>query len=376
MIISFFHPSIGGAERQAHQLAIRLLEKGVAVYVLTRRTPGSITYENSHGIPVRRVGTIGQGTLASMSYTVSALAWLFQHHEDLDLLHCHQPFSPMTIGLIAKALWGKPIVVKLTTSGSHGNLSEIRRMPLTSIRKRMMRRVDRFVAVSQEMMTELSSWGFPKEQIDPIPNGVDTERFAPSTLGDKRRVRNALGLEENAQVTIYVGRLTAKKNVDLLLRAWQSVHQAYASARLLLVGDGSERATLQALAEELELGRSVVFCGVQPDVLSYLHAADVFALPSAAEGLSNALLEAMATGLPCIASDIGGNVDLITDGENGLLFEPGNARQLTDALLRLYANGTERQEYGQRAREQTKATYSMDSVTEKYVDLYRRLVAD
>ena len=84
----------------------------------------------------------------------------------------------------------------------------------------------------------------------------------------------------------------------------------------------------------------------------------------------------MSAGLPCIGSNIGGNVDLIANGENGLLFESGNTGQLTDALLRLYSNVTERQEFGQWARKTVEATYSMDRVAEKYVDLYRRIVAD
>jgi glycosyltransferase involved in cell wall biosynthesis len=150
----------------------------------------------------------------------------------------------------------------------------------------------------------------------------------------------------------------------------------HTSARLLLVGDGPERTALQVLAGELDLGQSVTFCGVQPDVLPYLHAADLFVLPSVSEGLSNALLEAMASGLPCIVSDIGGNVDLIADGENGLLFESGNINQLTDMLLRLLRNDIGRREFGRRARETIEADYSMDRVAKKYVELYRHLLGN
>jgi len=376
MIISNFYPLIGGAERQAQQLASRLLETGIAVDVLTRRLPGLTPYEEVDGVPIHRVTTIWHGALASLSYSASALRWLFHHRSDLDVLHCHQPFSPMTVGLIAKALWDKPVLVKLTGGGSHGNLREIQRLPLTQLRKRMMKRVDCFVAVSEEVVTGLHTWGIPAGRIAQIPNGVDTGRFAPPTLEDKQRARDALGLEDANHVTVFVGRLSAVKGVDTLLRAWKNVHQVYPNARLLLLGDGPESTALQVLADELDLGQTLTFCGAQPDVLPYFQAADLFALPSVSEGLSNALLEAMSAGLPCIVSNIGGNVDLIVDGENGLLFEAGNTEQLTDALLRLYTNGTERQEFGQKARKTIEATYSMEKVAKKYVELYRRLIAD
>lgn len=373
MIISSFYPHIGGAERQAQQLAVRLLQSGITVHILTRRLPGLIPYEETDGIPVHRVATIGRGALASLSYTASTLVWLFQHRSDLDVIHCHQPFSPMTIGLVAKALWGRPIIVKLTASGSHGNLHEIQRMPLTRVRKRMMQHVDHFVAISEEVVTELHAWGIPEERIVQIPNGVDTDRFTPPALTDKQRTQEALGLADAAQVVVCVGRLTAKKRVDILLQAWESVHRVHTSARLLLLGDGPEQTALQALADELDLGLSVTFYGAQPDILPYLHAADVFVLPSVSEGLSNALLEAMAAGLPCIVSNIGGNVDLITDGENGLFFGSGNVKQLTEMLLRILRNDMERCEFGRRARETVKVSHSMDRVVEKYVELYHRL---
>ena len=376
MIISNFHPYIGGAERQAQQLASRMLQNGATVHVVTRRLPGLAPYEEVDGIPVHRVVTFGRTALASLSYTASALKWLFQHRYETDVLHCHQPLSPMTIGLLAKALWDKPILVKLTGGGSHGNLREIQRLPLTQLRKRMMQRVDSFVAVSGEVVTGLRTWGIPADRIAQIPNGADTDRFVPSTPVDKQHARVALGLEADNLVTIFVGRLSAVKGVDTLLRAWKNVHQVYPNARLLLLGDGPERTALQALADELELGQTLAFCGAQPDVLPYFQAADLFALPSVSEGLSNALLEAMAAGLPCVASNIGGNVDLISHGENGLLFQPGSVEHLTDVLLRLSANDIERQELGGRARETVEADYSLDRVMEKYAELYHRLTVN
>lgn len=375
MIISNFYPLVGGAERQAQQLASRLQKKGITVHVLTRRVPGCTPCAIVDGIPVHRVTSLGRGALASLSYTVSALRWLFRHRSDLDILHCHQPFSPMTIGLIGKLLWDKPVIVKLTGGGSRGNLREIRRLPLTQLRKRMMQSVDCFVAVSEEMATGLRAWGIPAARIVQIPNGVDTRRFALPTPQEKQRVREVLRLEDASQVAVFVGRLSAVKRVDILLAAWKNVHQAYPKARLLLLGDGPERGALQALVDELDLEQIVVFCGAC-DVAPYLQAADLFVLPSDSEGLSNALLEAMASGLSCIVSNIGGNVDLIHEGENGLLFQAGSVGHLADALLRLMPDSLERREFGRRARQTVEANYSLDRVVDQYVELYHHLVAD
>jgi glycosyltransferase involved in cell wall biosynthesis len=376
MIISYFHPYVGGAERQAQQLASHLVRKGIGLHVLTRRLPGLPPYEDIDDIPVHRVTTIGRGALASLTFTISALTWLLLHRSDFDVLHCHQPLSPMTIGLIAKALWDKPVIVKLTGGGSLGNLREIQRLPFTHLRKRMMRHVDRFVAISEEVVRGLHSWGIPAERIAHVPNGVDTGYFVPPTLEEKQRAREALELGNAEQITVFVGRLSAVKRVDVLLRAWKNVHQVHPNARLLLVGNGPDRRALQVLSEELNLRQSATFCGSQRNVLPYFQAADLFALPSDSEGLPNALLEAMAAGLPCIASNIGGNVDLVSDGENGLLFQPGNVEHLADVLLQLSSNDFERRAFGRRAREKVEAYFSLDRVAEKYVDLYRRLVAD
>jgi glycosyltransferase involved in cell wall biosynthesis len=373
MIISCFHPRVGGAERQVQQLASSLLQNGVAVHVLTRRPPGLARYEEIDTVPVHRVTTIGRDMLASLSYTASSLMWLSQHRLDLDVLHCHQPFSPMTIGLIARALWGKPVIVKLTTSGSHGNLREIQRMPFTRLRKRMMQHVDRFVAISEETVTELRAWGIPAERIVQIPNGVDTERFAPPAPEDKQRARKALGLADGAPVVAYVGRFTAKKRVDVLLQAWQSVHRTHACARLLLVGDGPERPALQALTDRLHLGESSKFCGTQPDVLSYLHAADIFVLPSVSEGLSNALLEAMACGLPPVACDIGGNRDVIQQGESGVLVQPDSAEALAAAISTLLERPDRLCQLANRARNTVLEHFSLHTVTGRYLALYSNL---
>jgi glycosyltransferase involved in cell wall biosynthesis len=142
---------------------------------------------------------------------------------------------------------------------------------------------------------------------------------------------------------------------------------------LSLVGDGPLRRELEALTGDLGLAGQVTFCGQVEDVSSRLAKADVFVLPSVAEGMSNALLEAMAHSLPCIASHIASNLELIRHGDNGWLVPPENAADLAQALASLVDDEALRSRLGQRARQVVDAEYSLDSVAQRYLALYRRL---
>ena len=215
--------------------------------------------------------------------------------------------------------------------------------------------------------------GFSPRQIVQIPNGISVADFVPPDAA-RERYRKILGFHQEQKVVMFVGRLLPKKGVDLLLRAWAKVCQEHPTAHLVILGDGPFRAELSALADTLGVSKHVSFQGHVDNVSHYLWAADVFVLPSKAEGLSNALMEAMAAGLPCVASKVGGNIDLITDGENGLLFDSGNEAQLVAALSNLLRNEAEARKLGRKARKTVETEFSLSSVVAQYINLYKRLL--
>jgi glycosyltransferase involved in cell wall biosynthesis len=165
-----------------------------------------------------------------------------------------------------------------------------------------------------------------------------------------------------------------EKGLHRLLEAWVHVHRAHPTATVVLVGDGPLRGELEALGRRLEISESVRFVGHQQDVQRFYAMADVFVLSSVSEGVSNSLLEAMAAGVPVVASDVGGNKDIIEHKHSGFLVDWDDAAAASDVLSTLVADAALREAMGRAARERV-ASFAMTSVAERYHRLYREIVA-
>jgi glycosyltransferase involved in cell wall biosynthesis len=246
----------------------------------------------------------------------------------------------------------------------------LRRAPLGGVRLRLFKHaVDQFVAVSDETLRELLAAGIPAGRITFVPYGVDTKRFHPAAPWQRAWLRQRLDLE-GMRVVIVVARLVPEKGFDRLLVAWPAVKAAVPSAVLVIVGDGCERAALTHQAEHLS---GVRFLGAQRDPVPFLQAADCFTLPSYTEGLPISLLEAMATGLPCVVTAIGGISDVV-DEQVGVLVPRWDAARLSEALvrvLRLEADALAR--LGAAARERAVERYGLEANAAALDRLYARL---
>ena len=243
MVISSFAPVIGGAERQALQLAQRLVQQGLTVQVLTRRYPGLEATEEMNGVKVWRLPVAGNGRnpLSSVMFTAGVVLWLIRHAKEYDVVHVHASLSPAVSALLAKLWTRKPVLVKVACSGPHGDVASMRRRPFLSLRCRLLRRADRFLVLNSESIQELQELGLDKRQMASIVNGVDTTYFAPN----EQKVTAPIEVKQASGKAVFVGRLTTQKGVDLLLRAWA---QLVEPRQLILVGEGAERSSLEALA--------------------------------------------------------------------------------------------------------------------------------
>jgi glycosyltransferase involved in cell wall biosynthesis len=181
-------------------------------------------------------------------------------------------------------------------------------------------------------------------------------------------------LNEQTHTVICTSRLSYQKGIDVLLQAWKLVLEQLPQARLILVGSGDLQPQLRRMARELRIVESVEFAGLQSDVTAQFHRGGMAVLPSRCEGMSNALLEAMSCGLPCIATRVSGSEDLITHGINGLLVEPEDYGGLAQALLTLLRDPLLAQRYAQAARATIEKHFSLNEVADKYVELYRQMV--
>jgi len=204
--------------------------------------------------------------------------------------------------------------------------------------------------------------GFSPAQVTHIPNGVDIGRFKPAPAAGNR------------QTITFAGRLDYMKGVHILLEGFKQLRDEMKNVQLTIVGDGPDRERLLNLSREKGIFDAVNFCGEAAEIVSYLQKSSVFVLPSFSEGLSNVLLEAMACGLPVVATRVGGTIDLIEDGVNGILIEPENSRQLYQAVKKILQDEVLAKTIGAQARKTVEEAFSMESVTEQYVSLYQTLM--
>jgi sugar transferase (PEP-CTERM/EpsH1 system associated) len=246
-------------------------------------------------------------------------------------------------------------------------------------RRVVLRRVafelaDRVLCVSRQLGDyHARSTGFSARRVTVIHNGVDNRRFCPD-LAARARVRQELGIGENEFCAGCVGNLAPVKDHRTLLEALGKLGDAAKGWRIVVAGEGPERPKLEAAARELSTwGTRISLPGTSSKVPELLNAFDVYVLPSLNEGISNSLLEAMATGLPVIASDAGGNPEVVEDGVSGLLFRAGYSDQLAEHLLRLCVREELREQLGAAARQRVRGQFSIEAMVQNYERLYQGL---
>lgn len=368
VIISGFPPPIGGTERRTERLATGLVGHGVVVVVFTRRRPGLARLETIAGVPVHRLGWSVGGRVGALTFAVHALWLLATRFRDFGIVHAQTTNVHLLVGVAVKLLLRRRLFVTINSDPSVLLGPRRRTGPL---RLRLIMLADVVGALSSQMRRQLVALGVPDDRVRLLPNAVDTDVYRPATRSERQQARSSLGLPTDDLVYLFIGRLHVLKRIEFLLRAWSKLPKG-APRRLLIVGDGPERDALMTLATSLHLG-DVRFEPTTNDVVTYLKAADVFVLPSQHEGLSNALLEAMAVGLPAIVSDVDGNRALVSDGRDGLTFRTGDLTDLTEKLLQL-ESGQLRERLARGALEAV-ASYSIHKVAALHRDLYARAVA-
>lgn len=379
----FYCPSlpIGGAERQALKLAKRLMERGVTVTVVGGRWDwGQPRREEISGIPVHRhftgwggFGIRGLRRVSQYLYLVTLFLYLVRHRNEYDLIHCHSALFGASVVAFAGAMLHKKSMIRAMASGPWGDIKRLREGERGTIwgsrwMLNQLRKADHLVALNRQIAEELVEIGVQPERIIHAPNGVEIEQIQQKT---------DYGLNHDHEITVaFVGRLHPQKGVDVLLSAFQQVRKESPqfSWQLKLIGMGGERSNYEAMAQQLGIDQAAEFVGQVDDPLPLLPQSDIFVLPSRSEGMSNALLEAMASGLPCIATDIAGNNEVISQKANGLLVQPDDHNDLATAMASLATDEKLRRRLGQAAIKTVEEKYSLDSVVDQYINVYEALL--
>lgn len=360
MVVANYPPHGGGSERQCALLARHLARRGIAVTVLTRRLDGAPRTQDADGVAVHRLGLLpGNRWVHAAAFAGATLRHLARGRRRFRIVHCHG-FEPLALpGLVARRLFGMRLVIKVVTSGSYGDIARLSAIPGWRRLARFLARADAIVVLNEEAQRELAAVGAPPQRLFMIPNGVEIPAGPRPPGGD---------------TVLYCGRLVGQKNVAGLLRAWARTRTA-ATHCLAVVGDGPERAELTALARVLGVERSVRFHGHVLDVAAFHRRAACCVLFSHAEGLSNALLEALAAGVPVIASDIAGTRDVIRHETTGLLVPPGDEAALAAAIDRLLEAPDLAAHLAEAGRTLVAARYGIEAVAAQIHGLYERITA-
>jgi glycosyltransferase involved in cell wall biosynthesis/peptidoglycan/xylan/chitin deacetylase (PgdA/CDA1 family) len=365
-------PLIGGVEKQMQSLAEEWVRQGRTVWVLTKRVPGHPREEIINGVRVFRLPVLWAPVFSWITFGLGALVFLFRHQSAIDCI-IGQMLNVATLPVaLFSSLTATPFLVKISAGGKDGNIQGLERSVFGHLKLGfLLKSVDYAVAMNEEIVQELKTHHVPPFKIRVIPNGVDVEKFKPLSEVERREIRKSLGFSDEETLVLFVGRLEPVKNIDFFLTVWKKVHSDFPNSRFLIVGEGRQKAFLESKTGQLGLSETVRFLGAQASVLRFYQAADLLVLPSLREGISNALLEAMACGLTPLASAVGGNVDVLKDLEAATLLPPTDESAWLEALRRGLKDTSARKILGVRSRGLIEKRFSMARTSAAYLNLYQ-----
>ncbi|MGJ5813651.1 glycosyltransferase [Paludibaculum fermentans] len=357
----------GGAEEQVMQLALELDRRGwrtrLVSMIPAERMPGEI---GQRGIPV---GDLGMTAGVPDPRALPRLVRLVREFQP-DILHTHMTHANL-LGRVARLFSRVPALI----STLHGFKMYGVNQRFTKFRELGHRLTDplaeRTTAICEAAaQSYLESHSAPAAKLMALPNGLDTSLYRPDSEA-RLRLRQELGL--TGFTWLAVGRFEKPKNYPLMLRAFVGLAQP--DATLVLCGAGSLEPSIRRQIQELGLEAQVRLLGIREDIPAVMNAADAFVLSSDTEGLPMVILQASATGLPIVATDVGGNREAIQPGETGLLTPPGDQHALTAAMRQVASlSADERAAWGAAARRHTISKYDLQVVADRWEALYSELL--
>lgn len=355
----------GGAETQLMHLATRLKVRGWEVWVVSLMPPSAYVDELKRvGIPVFSLSIRRK---LPNPQPVLQLTWLIRKWQP-HIVHSFMVHANLLARLI-RLLAPVPVLICSSRSLNEGG--------------RLRELLYRFTDPLCNLTTQVSQAGLeryvrigavPAHKIRYIPNGVDTKRFHPNPEV-RRRLREEFMLNE-AFVWLAIGRFVPPKDYPNMIQAFANVLDKYPKALLLIAGNGPLRPLVEKLVRDLHISAHVKFLGIRRDIPELMNAADAYVMSSAWEGMPNVLLEAHACELPVVATDVGGNREVVLDGLTGFLVPPKNPEALAQAMLRLMdLPEEERRRMGVIARRHIEENFGLDRVVDQWEALYRELLS-
>lgn len=358
---------IGGTQSFARMLAEEFFEKGHKVKILTTRDrENKAKFSTSNEIPVIQFLIPEIRIIGTTIYYFIIFFHLLFNYKRYDIIQVFFLKHSAVISVIAGKILNKKVICRTECAGTYGDISSLKQTKFSSLLLFIIKKSDVIVAISKEIEKELLASGFNYQKIIFIPNAIDIKKFHPSF--EKKESLKEYYKCKGKKVIVFIGRFTEQKGIEYLLEAFAALKRP--DVILFLIGDGYLKQNLIDKVKFLNITHSVYFTGKKNDVVPFLQMADLFVLPSIEEGLSIALLEAMACGLPVVATKVSGSVDVIEDGINGFLVEPKNSKLLALAMDKILTNEYIAKVIGENNRNKIEHFYSIEKIGNRYLEIY------
>ncbi len=352
-------------ELKAHRIDVDFVTVGDSLL------KGEDVYE---GFQVHRIGN-RNGRWFEILFWLELFLFILRNRSKYDVFHAHGAHLLSSVVGLFSLLTGKKSIIKITMSND--DLSGVKKSIKGMVHFLFLKMIHSYIAISRDLIQELLDCGFAGQKIRFTPNGVDSTRFIPATEMEKKRLKQRLNLPTDKRLLLTVGVIAPRKNIGWLIRKWGETDGIGKQNFLLAVGpqsrndpDGTYLGSIKAIV--VKNRHKMQFLDYVENIEDYYKAADVFVLPSKNEGLPNVVLEAMASGIPCIAAKSKGTIDLINHQDNGFLYEIDNDSGFADIISAL--NEEQVKEMGKKARMFVERNYSIRRIATVYTDHYRQLL--
>lgn len=414
MVIAVFYPYTGGAEKQAQKLASELVKNNMDVTVATGRWNNNLKKtEELNGFKIIRNFTnfdfrkrvkvnTGKGffypvpldrklklnavkiilrkifvRLSVYIYQISLFFFLLSQRRNYDIIHVHQVLYPAFISTLCAKILKKPVIAKVGSTGFNSDINQIKKFPEGKMQLRyILKNINRIICTNSIMKEEFINAGLDRGKLVLIRNGVNVNEFIRSY--------------KTCSTLVTMGRFIKSKNIDTLVTAFSRIIETAAEKKLklIIIGDGPKKDDIIALIKKLGMEKSIVLTGMVSKPEHFLRESDLFVFPSLIEGLSNSLIEAMSLKLPCIVSNISGNIEVLGESDTGctiesgafkvsgcgIFFNPSDIEGLVNAVNYLIENPDIRKKLGENAYRRILNEYNIEMVAERYKQLYEEVL--
>jgi len=379
LVTHYFPPHKGGIEQVSFEQSKRLTEMGYQIDVLTSKYEGR-DRNPVKGIKIYHYPSLNVAKRFGVPYPIisfEAYKMFTKHIGECDLVHAHGHvyMASCLAGIVAKKLKKPFIVTQHNTFIDYRSfLNVVEELNDQSIGKSVLKNADKITTVSKETMKYVLRLGADKTKTQVIYNGVDIDTFRPV---NKNESRTRLGLPKNRKIVLSVRRLVYKNGLGTLIESVPLVAKKHPDVLFVVAGKGPSRKLIEDRIKELGISQNTTLAGFVPDELLpvYYDAADYFLLPSASgEGLPLVLLEAMACGLPVIATAVGGTPEILKHNKNGILVPPINPKAMAEATSKLLSNEKLATTLGKEARRNVEDNYTWEENVRRLQAIYKEFV--